>query len=415
MRANKLEKKEKYFLYSQFLLGILAIGFGIFVMSYPAIFWQYVSYFSLVIVGVVGLFFFYRSVVHKNLYDALIGLGSIFMIIAILVNDSFISSVISLFFGIWALFNAASHGVDIYVSLKLGKNFPIVQVVLLLFEIVLGILLIITYNNESFGIAEIEIGFYVILIGITQLYSASRVLFRNKSMLYLPAPVFISAIMPSLEVRRIENVKKENPGLITKEIKPTTGNQISIYIYGNTKGFDSMGHMGIGYKGKIYNYGNHDPFNRSKTMIFGDGVMIVGKEEDHVDFAVDWGNTLFRFVCELTPEQEEIIDKQFEELFEPAYEYYYPSEKDTKRQHYLSWVEDFGCESKYYKFSSGQFKTYSVLTTNCVLITDHIFQTTGMKFFQLSGIISPGAYYDYLNGVLNKPGSIVKHKYIYQK
>lgn len=415
MNIKKLSVKEIIMVTSQLILGLVVIGAGIFIVVQPNIFWKYVSYFSLVITGVIGLLFLYLSISKKNIGDffAFIGAGILFVLI--LINETTIASLIALFFGIWALINAAAHFLLVYIAYRKGERFPLLNTLFSIVETVFGIVLLVSYLHSDFGIVVWEISFYIMLVGLIQVTSGIRVLIRNKSMLHLPAPVFVSALLPSFEVRRINRIKKINPKIITEEILPTTGNKVSIYIYSNVKGFDTMGHMGIGYKGKIYNYGNHDPYNRSKTMIFGDGVMIVGDEVDHVSFAIDTGNTLFRFVCELSPTQQDHIEKQFEKLFMDAYVYEYPSFKDPDKKHYLSWVEDYGCVSKYYKFSKGKFKTYSVLRTNCVLITDYIFQTTGMKFFQISGIISPGAYYDYLNGVLNKPGSIVKERYIYQR
>ena len=49
------------------------------------------------------------------------------------------------------------------------------------------------------------------------------------------------------------------------------------------------------------------------------------------------------------------------------------------------------------KFSSSEFKTYFVLSTNCVLLADSIVGKAGTDILSPQGFIVPGTYQDYLD------------------
>ena len=51
----------------------------------------------------------------------------------------------------------------------------------------------------------------------------------------------------------------------------------------------------------------------------------------------------------------------------------------------------------FYKFTSSKFKTYFVLSTNCVLLADSIVGEAGTDILSPQGFIVPGTYQDYLD------------------
>ena len=69
--------------------------------------------------------------------------------------------------------------------------------------------------------------------------------------------------------------------------------------------------------------------------------------------------------------------------------------------------------AKFYKFNSGKFKTYFVLNTNCVKLADEILGKCGINIIKISGIITPGAYYDYFDREFGFKKSNVVSKTIY--
>ena len=65
------------------------------------------------------------------------------------------------------------------------------------------------------------------------------------------------------------------------------------------------------------------------------------------------------------------------------------------------------------KFTSSKFKTYFVLSTNCVLLADSIVGEAGTDILSPQGFIVPGTYQDYLDLEFKKPGGIVVSRSIY--
>ena len=53
-------------------------------------------------------------------------------------------------------------------------------------------------------------------------------------------------------------------------------------------------------------------------------------------------------------------------------------------------------DALFYRVDKGRFKTYFVFGTNCVLWADHILGAAGLDLIRISGIITPGSYYEYL-------------------
>lgn len=67
-----------------------------------------------------------------------------------------------------------------------------------------------------------------------------------------------------------------------------------------------------------------------------------------------------------------------------------------------------------YKFKSGPFKTYFVLSTNCVAMADTIVGKTGIDIIGINGVITPGTYYEYFNQEFLKSNSKVVTRTIYR-
>lgn len=65
-----------------------------------------------------------------------------------------------------------------------------------------------------------------------------------------------------------------------------------------------------------------------------------------------------------------------------------------------------------YKFSRSKFKTYFVLGTNCVLLSDQLIGTSGADVLALNGVMTPGAYLEYFEREAQKEWSLISAKFI---
>ena len=64
-------------------------------------------------------------------------------------------------------------------------------------------------------------------------------------------------------------------------------------------------------------------------------------------------------------------------------------------------------DGELYKFIKSKFKSYFVLSTNCVLLADTIVGQAGTDILSPKGFIAPGTYQAYLDREFEKPNSIV--------
>ena len=71
--------------------------------------------------------------------------------------------------------------------------------------------------------------------------------------------------------------------------------------------------------------------------------------------------------------------------------------------------------AKFYKFKKSSYKTYFLLSTNCVKLVDEILGAYGSDLIKINGVITPGSYYAFLEKELKKENSNVISKQIYTK
>lgn len=407
-------KNEKLYLGGQFILGVIYIILGfLFIfeeMLLPTVLTTSIK-FTFFLTFIV---FIVRTWKKKDRVDFFISVGAFVLFAVSLKDDYFLMRFITRFFGIWALFNAAVHGLEIFIRFKTNQNRKIIHFIKLVFNVLMaGVLL--SKGLNRFLLVNLQIALYTIYFGIVQILSAIRVAFFKDASIRLSAPVFLAAMIPNFLVKRARKEVLQHPENFEDVILPTHGSFVSIYVYAKDEGYNRMGHLDFGYEGKIYSYGAHDQYNRAKTMAYGDGVLIVIREEDYAQFSVDHGGTVVRFLCQLDEKQNEEMKKAIESMLDRSHVFNYPVEKDINKEFHLTHLLDYSDDVEFRKFNDEPFKTYNVFTTNCVLLVEETIQKTGMKLFQMSGVITPGAYYEYLNSLMNTPGSIVVKKDIYFK
>ena len=54
-------------------------------------------------------------------------------------------------------------------------------------------------------------------------------------------------------------------------------------------------------------------------------------------------------------------------------------------------------QAEFYKIGQGPFKTYNVLTTNCVAVANMLSGSGGVDLMNPQGIITPGTYSEFLD------------------
>ena len=392
----------------QMLIGFVFILLGILIINNLNMMWYVIYYMSIMVLIALILFYIDRVIRKKRYLDALKALGVYLLLVALMSNRVLYIGMLAGMFGVWALFNAAIHFLEIYLKIVHHEHGIFFKFALGVFDLVMGLLLIVSgFNNRL--IVNWQVGIYIIVYGFVQIISSAKVLMGDKLSIRLSTPVFLAAFLPPILVRNVHEMKKKFPEHFNEPVEKTLGTHISVYIHVKDYGYNRLGHIDLGYNGVIYSYGAHDPKNRAFSSLFGDGVLIVGSELEFVNFSVEHLTTVYQYIIKLTAEECLKIEERIQGLYDNTTHFEVPVGVSS----HLKDLKKYSKTFSFYKFYKEPFKTYNLFTTNCVMLSDYILESSGLKLMQLSGVITPGTYYNYLNNMLGKEGSVVIERRIH--
>ena len=326
-------------------------------------------------------------------------------------------SILSLIFGIYIIFNGIVKLIN-YIIFKANRTkgrflelFVFIFYLIFGFSCMLSPLVSINTILTIIGIYFIMLGSTYILDFVTQLIPAKQKnKFRKK--LKITLPVFLSALVPRNMLDQIDNGNN-----IIKEEKETA--DLEIFIHVTKDGFGQTGHCDFYFDNEVISYGNYDHDSLKLFESIGDGVLFTtSKKEKYIKFCIkDSNKTIFGFGLKLTETQKEKIRKQLEKIKSNTYAWDYPiieSKKKFKKRPFYAIRLNKSVGAKFYKFKNGKYKTYFVLSTNCVRLVDDVLGNSCLNSIKISGIITPGSYYDFLATEYMKKNSNVVSYTIYK-
>lgn len=284
---------------------------------------------------------------------------------------------------------------------------------------------------ESVSTVMLIIGIFLIFYGATYLIDFFREIlpFKNpgkiKRHIRITLPVVFVSFMPKLMLSKINNFlqsskQEEVPKSPVKDENPP---DIEVFIHVMEKGTGVMGHMDLFYRGQVISYGCYDKASQKLDGGMGDGVLFtIDKKEKYVNFCNNYaGKTLFCFGLRLTEEQKKRVDQKMDEIFSYLYEWDPPVVEAMRRgETDLDKYKEYASRlyrvtgAKFYKFTKSSFKTYFVLTTNCVKLADEVIGSSGTDVLGMNGLVTPGTYYDYLNREYTLKNGIVISREVYR-
>ncbi len=288
-----------------------------------------------------------------------------------------------------------------------------------LVHLILGLITLFQLNQSLDSVYRF-IGISLLIRGVSMIHEAIG---SNRKMLdetgrrkRFGLPIFLSALIPVSAIRflnRLFSPERSQPILL--ENMDTKGRQpdIEIWIHTARQGFEMMGHVDISYKGVTYAYGQYDVDKSTLFGMIGDGVLFRLSSQDYLASleADDW-RVVVGYGMVLTEEQKTAVEKRLQEVMEATVPFVLKSEE--QKASYLGQLHNhYGVES--FKFSHSKFKTYFVMTTNCVLLADTILEIIGTDNVANHGILTPGIYQDYFEREYQKPHSSVITKFIVGK
>lgn len=348
-------------------------------------------------------------------------------------------SFLGFLFALYVLIMGAAKLVNFILFVKNRVKGRITDLFDCLFFLTFGILLTFTPLFSTDDILII-VGVYGIILGSSYLleFIGSMIPHTTKTRLKrrirISLPVFVAMLIPHRVLKRMNRYFSANPEERQKLDPQLTQYKegevldsppdLEVFIHVTEGGSGAMGHCDFWFDGHVISYGNYDEYSRKLFEGAGDGVLFYTSKEKYIPFVTRYSKkTLFGFGFRLTDDQKRNLRKRMETLCESAYRWESPYEADLKKgtekslEHYPDYASQlyYYTGAGFYKFGSGRFKSYFVLSTNCVQLVDAALSAAGTAIVKLNGIITPGTYYDYLDDEFIKPGSMVISRTVYSE
>ena len=337
-------------------------------------------------------------------------------------------SIFPLVFALYMLLNGLIRLCTYFLMLSNKANGRLIHLIISLIYFSIAIPLLFA-PLKKVGTMLFLLGLYSLLLGFNYLIIflknilpiKFKVKMRRKFRITLPS--ILQAIIPYQVLKEINyylNKETFDKPLILNTKKFDLKPDLEVFVHVAPSSYNRFGHVDICVDDKVISYGAYD-FSTSKFFnMIGEGMIFVVNREKYINYCTKYSNkTLFCFGLKLTSKQKANVNKQIKSIIDNAYPYKTPYEIDKKNHCVKNEYTDYPSKlvkiskAKFYKVKSGQFKTFFILGTNCCRLANYIIGKGGIDLLKMTGIITPGAYYEYLNQEFYQKDSMVISRTIY--
>ncbi|MFS9046008.1 DUF308 domain-containing protein [Streptococcus mitis] len=335
--------------------------------------------------------------------------------------------ILALVIGVYQIFHASINLVT-YVLYRKNKIRPRFRLLLdgLVLVFLGGTSLLSSTGNSVFQL--FVLGAYFFLYGVSNIrdgFLFEEEIGKNhlKRRIRISLPIVLAALIPARTLAKVNKFMLENADeredIHLGMVKSGKTAELEIFVHtAETSLFSAIGHVDICYQGRVISYGNYDPSSETLFGMVGDGVLYFCDRDKYIDLCKhESQKTLFGYGIDLTPEMEKAVQKKLAELKQLTIPWEPSADKimtgDGKEDYTYAYKIRHETDGELYKFIKSKFKSYFVLSTNCVLLADTIVGQAGTDILSPKGFIAPGTYQAYLDREFEKPNSIVVSKHVY--
>ena len=419
---------------SVFISSLFFVGLGLGFCFYPSktVSRVYVALIcGILIIGilrVLNVIWNYRKVKNKMRQLMEMILWIIIIIVGLFVPNSFVF-ILPRLLGVWTLLYAFVKLVVLYIKIVDHLPLRFFSLIEFIFYVVVTYFLLFQPTQHYVFISNI-IGIYFIVMGLDGFHDFlveivpegfSRRLGHKIQVLL---PPLVSALIPPqilsifLDKNKEEQIKEEFDA-----IKKDLPLDMEVLIHLAPSGPSMLGHVDIVYQGYVISYGAYDSHTRKLIGTMGDGVILVAPKETYIhNCLVNENKTLISFGIVLDKQQRKNLEQTLKRVFENCYDFYSDEQLKQMGKEYVGDCKDYISRvtrtsplATFHKVSSGKFKTFFVLSTSCVMFASEVLRSVDLHVLDLTGIISPGAYYDFLNRKFRSHSSFVVSRTLYRK
>lgn len=331
--------------------------------------------------------------------------------------------------GGWISLHAIVKTIKIYIKIKDHLSGWMHSFIFLIGDVVMATILFLAPYRYLF-LVDLSVGCYFMIYGGNYVLEYLREILPAHSgatldrKIQLAVPPFLAAIIPPTLMHMI--LDKDDDDQVREEfeaVKDDIPVDVEVFVHIAPSGPAMLGHVDIAYRGFLMSYGCYDPHQRRLVGTLGDGVVIVAPKDSYLyNCLVNENKVLVGFGISLNSKQKKDLNKQLLEVFEMFVDF--QSDEQLKNKglsykgacdDYISRVTQTTPEAKFYKYKEGKLKTFFVLSSNCVFFITNILSCIGLNLVDMSGIVSPGSYFDFLNKQFKSDKSFVISRTIYTK
>lgn len=394
--------------------------------------WVYLT-FSLGMYAIAGLRFINLIMSFKQLSNRLMGFLDIllWLVLGIIssANPYIFREVLPRIVGCWILLHTIVKAIVLYIKIENKLPGQIRSILLFFFDLTMCFILLFQPNKQAYLISY-GVGIYLLIYGINMLWNFIREIIPRNSgtkldqKIRLAIPPFLAAIIPPTLMHSILDGNEEEVAKQQFDVyKSTLKVDLEVFIHLASSGPAMLGHMDIVYKGIVMSYGCYDPHKRRLLGTMGDGVILVAPRNPYIRNCLEHENKiLISFGISLKDEQRQRLEVKLQEIKDHFKEFYSDEQLYQKgllhlkdSDDYISRVTRRVSQARFYKTKDERMKTFFVLSSNCVYFASQVLQEIGLNLFDLSGIISPGSYFDFLNEQFKSDKSFVISRKVYRK
>lgn len=429
--TNKLRAAMILNEFVRLIFGTLILVFGVMILTMQTLTFDIIIYTIIILLIVSSISSAIKWYIKKPrmLTKIILPILTLTTAIVFIFFNNLTLYLLTILFGLYLFMSSIIEFVSAFLVLKNQKGEFIFSLIPGIFYLTFSIIFI---TSKSYIVFKI-IAIYLILLGITYILDFVNSIIpkgtksKIKRKIRITLPIFLAMFIPhSILVDLNRFLKKEGSEIENRQDlankKKNKKSDLEIFFHVADKGFNSIGHCDIEFEGEVISYGNYHEKSQNKLGM-GPGVLIISNKDEYIPFCLKHNKTtIFSFGLSLSGEQKSKIKERIDEIKSIIYPWNVPykeailKNREIKENKYKDFASLLYKEtnSKFYKFKKSKYKTYFVMKTNCVALVDDIVCKAGTDILGISGIISPGTFFDYLQTEYLKKNSIVISKDVYK-
>lgn len=344
--------------------------------------------------------------------------GVLYISLALLLKYKiiFIQSSIVFIVGVYAFINFLAQSISTIILYNDKTKEWIFSGITTITSLIFSMLLIRYPIQNRFFLSSVA-SIYLILFGFTifrdfmmEISDVKKIKNNLRRKIRIRLPIIYTAFIPQKMLEHFNEKLTTSSDKMFIESKTEESGELEVFIHLAKNVAKGFGHIDICYKDKIYSYGTYDSKSNRLFNLVSDGVLIEVDREKYIEFNTK-NRHLVSFVLTLTEKQCNAVSDKIEQIKGDCKSWYCDLNQNNQKDYTCSLF--LHTNAKFYKFKKGYFKTYFVLTSNCVRLADNIIGSAGIDAITINGIITPGIYFNYLNNLFLMNNTIVIRRNTY--